>query len=280
MDGAKISPKTLDGENDIDTLCLRAVHALMKDGASRKKLSPRGVRTQKRTKRSNLVNGSVENARDVHAQRRAKLNDVSNETNLSNLEDPFKMVVAPPLQESLRSTCKRTEVHPMHVISTAISPDPLETWPEKQDVNDIKDMVKLTPDQIKKGYPPTLIIVRHDKSRERILVPKCQRQRLVVKEHETMLHVDGTRVHHELSRKFYWPNMIKEIKDICKACKLCQTAKVRRQHLSAAFEVAAKEDLPLPRQAYGIDFYGHTHGEILVALDLCTREVSLYMVSS
>jgi hypothetical protein len=94
----------------------------MKDGASRKKLSPR----------------------DVRAQKRAKINDVSNETELSNLEDPFKMVVAPPLQESLDSTCKRTEVHPMHVISTAISPDPLETWPEKQDVTDIKDMVRLT----------------------------------------------------------------------------------------------------------------------------------------
>jgi hypothetical protein len=257
MDGAKISPKTLDGGNDIDTLCLRAVHALMKDGASRKKLSPR----------------------DIRAQKRAKLNDVSNETELSNLEDPFKMVVAPPLQESLDSTCKRTKVHPMHVISTAISPDPLETWPEKQDVNDIKDMVRLTPDQIKKGLPPTLIIIRDDKSRERILVPKCQRQRLVVKEHETMLYVDGTReVHHELSRKFYWPNMIKEIKDICKACNSCQTAKVRRQHLSAAFEQAEKEDLPLPRQAYGIDFYGHTHGDILVALDLCTREVSLWFL--
>jgi hypothetical protein len=50
MDGAKISPKTLDSENDIDTLCLRAVHALMKDGASRKKLSPRDIRAQKRTK--------------------------------------------------------------------------------------------------------------------------------------------------------------------------------------------------------------------------------------
>ncbi len=147
------------------------------------------------TKRSNLEDGSVENARDIRAQRRAKLNPVSNETKLSNLEDPFKIVVAPPLQESLESTCKRTEVHPMHVISTAISPDPLETWPEKQDVADIKDMVRLTPDRIKKGYPPTLIIIRDDKARERILVPKCQRLRLVVKEHETMLHVDGTRVH-------------------------------------------------------------------------------------
>ena len=105
MDGAKISPETLDSENDIGTLCLRAVHTLMKDGASRKKLSPCDIRAQKRT----------------------KLNVVSNETELSNLEDPLKMVIAPSLQESLDSTCKRTEVHPMHVIST----DPLETRPEK-----------------------------------------------------------------------------------------------------------------------------------------------------
>jgi hypothetical protein len=47
MNGAKISPKTLDGGNDIDALCLRAVHALIKDGASRKKLSPCDIRAQR-----------------------------------------------------------------------------------------------------------------------------------------------------------------------------------------------------------------------------------------
>jgi hypothetical protein len=36
----------------------------------------------------------------------------------------------------------------MHVISTAIPPDPLETWPDKQDVTDIKNLIRLTPDQI------------------------------------------------------------------------------------------------------------------------------------
>jgi transposase InsO family protein len=257
--GANISPKSLKGETDIDVLCLKSVQRLMKDGASRKKLSPR----------------------DIRAQNRAQGKDPSKvtiEPPMSNLEDPFKMVVAPPIQESLDSTCKRTEVHPMHVISTAISPDPLESWPDKQDVKDIKDLIRLTPDQMKKGYPSSLIIVRDDQSRDRILVPKCQRLRLVVKEHETMLHESGRRVHHELVRKYYWPNMANEIKIICKACKSCQASKVRRQHLSAAFELAAKEDLPLPRQAYGIDFYGHTHGEILVALDLCTREVSLWFL--
>jgi len=86
-----------------------------------------------------------------------------------------------------------------------------------------------------------------------------------------MLYVDGPRVYHELSRKFYWSNMINQIKMICKACEPCQTAKVRRQQLSAAFEQADTEDLPPP----SIDFYGHTHGDILVALDLFTREPSL-----
>ncbi len=51
----------------------------MKDGASRKKLSPRDIRYQKR----------------------AQSKDVPEETKLSNDEDPLKMVVAPPIQESL-----------------------------------------------------------------------------------------------------------------------------------------------------------------------------------
>ncbi len=37
--GAIIVPKTLNGENDIDTLCLQAIHDLMTDGASRIKRS-------------------------------------------------------------------------------------------------------------------------------------------------------------------------------------------------------------------------------------------------
>ncbi len=72
--------------------------------------------------------------------------------------------------------------------------------------------------------------------------------------------------------------MTNQIKAICRACQSCQAAKVRRQQLSLVFEQALKEDLPLPRQAYGIDLYGHTHGEILVALDLCTRKVSLWFL--
>ena len=38
--------------------------------------------------------------------------------------------------------------------------------------------------------------------------------------------------------------------------------------------------MPLSRQAYGIDFYGHEKGEILVAIDLCTREATLWFLQN
>jgi transposase InsO family protein len=36
----------------------------------------------------------------------------------------------------------------------------------------------------------------------------------------------------------------------------------------------------MPRQAYGIDFYDHEQGEILVAVDLCTREATLWFLTN
>ncbi len=134
--GANIAPKTLNSENDIDTLCLQAIHDLMKDGASRKKLSPR----------------------DVRALKRAKIFDNHNETEVSILGSETISTMTPPSPESSDSTCTRTIEHPMHVISTAIPPDPRDTWPEKQDENDVKNKVRLLPDQMKKGYPSSLII--------------------------------------------------------------------------------------------------------------------------
>ncbi len=73
-------------------------------------------------------------------------------------------------------------------------------------------------------------------------------------------------------------HMAEEIKLLCSACKVCQQALVRRQNLSATFRQAEEKNLPLPRQAYGVDFYGHEKGEILVAVDLCTREATLWFL--
>ena len=117
--------------------------------------------------------------------------------------------------DASKSKCIRTTPHPLHVISTSLPPDPIETWPAKQSLDDIPTgMTRVAQDKVKKGLPNTLIVLKDDKGRERILVPRCQRQRLVTTEHETMLHVDGARVNYELSRKYFWPNMVQDIKTV------------------------------------------------------------------
>jgi len=53
------------------------------------------------------------------------------------------------------------------------------------------------------------------------------------------------------------------------------TASVRRRHLKAKFDPNAPPSTMLPRQDYGIDFYGVQDGEIMVIVDLFTRETIL-----
>ncbi len=110
-------------------------------------------------------------------------------------------------------------------------------------------MTLVPENQKRQEWPANLIVLKDDKNRERILVPACQRVALTKTEHETMLHVDITRVHYELSRKYYWLKMSENVKSICKACPKCQNGKIRKQQLSAEFEQAQKEDIPLSRQA-------------------------------
>ena len=68
------------------------------------------------------------------------------------------------------------------------------------------------------------------------------------------------------------------IKRIVMSCHDCQVSRMRLQRLSLEFAEADANQLPLPRQKYGIDFHGHAKGEILVAIDLVTREVCLWLL--
>ncbi len=139
-------------------------------------------------------------------------------------------------------------------------------------------MVQVPKDELKPGMPTDLIVLRNKHGRQRILVPRCQRIALTTMEHEIRLHVKGNRVHHELSRSYFWPNMAEQIKALCNACIVCKQASIQLKNLSSTFRQADHKDMRLPRQAYGIDFYGHEKGEILIAVDLCTREVSLWFL--
>ena len=83
-----------------------------------------------------------------------------------------------------------------------------------------------------------------------------------------------------LMPRYWWPDLSQLVKDVCGACRQCQRANVRRRHLSAKFSPLKNVNHAklLPRQEYGIDFYGHHDGNILVAIDLCTREVKLWFL--
>jgi hypothetical protein len=70
--------------------------------------------------------------------------------------------------------------------------------------------------------------------------------------------------------------MTKNVEDICTACQTCLTASVRRRHLKAKFDPNAPPSTMLPRQDYDIDFYGDYNGEIVVIVDLFTRENYTY----
>ena len=139
--------------------------------------------------------------------------------------------------------------------------------------------MRVPKEEMKKNLPHDLIVFRDANGRQRILIPKCQRIALTQREHETMLHVKGPRVLHELSRSYLWPHMAEEIKLLCTACRVCKRAQVQRQNLSSEFRQADEKDMPLPRQAYGIDFYGHEKGEILVAIDFKKRQLLLVELS-
>jgi hypothetical protein len=259
--------------HDLDLLVVDAIDRLMTGGISQEhdafaNLTPRELRAKRRENNGKV---NVDQSKDQD-------DGTTNFPDQSETEEEPK-TDSSPSPETKSTECQRTLNHPLHTVSTAPPPLPLEKWAPLQNSEDIpSNMMRVPKQEIKKGLPMDLIVLQDKKGHKRILVPKCQRIALTKMEHETMLHLKGNRVLHELSRSYFWPHMAEEIKLICSACKVCQQALVQRQNLSAIFRQAEEKDLPLPRQAYGIDFYGHEKGEILVAVDLCTREAMLWFL--
>ncbi len=131
------------------------------------------------------------------------------------------------------------------------------------------------------GFPEGLLVLEtSDKSTPRILVPKHVQHRLVTQTHLDIHHQHYRKVHKLLRPIFYWPSMDDDIATICKRCTVCQLAKVRRQKLQTDFDSLSPQATYKPRQHYGIDFYGLQGGEILVMVDLFTRETLLEWLPS
>ncbi len=145
-------------------------------------------------------------------------------------------------------------------------PDPHTKWVGQQDATEIPNGGRLL--EAPPGFPDGLLVVEDDQRRRRIIVPLEQRERLVKQEHLSLLHVGAERVARALSKCYYWHKMNDLIKRIVMSCHDFQVSRMRLQRLNLEFAEADANQLPLPRQRYGIDFHGHAKGEILVATDL------------
>jgi hypothetical protein len=93
--------------------------------------------------------------------------------------------------------------------------------------------------------------------------------------HEDIHHQSSIKVLYVLKALYYWPGMSAQVEKLCTACQTCLTASVRRRHLKTKFDAHAPQSTAMPRQDYGIDFYGVYKGEIMVIVDLFTRETIL-----
>jgi hypothetical protein len=125
------------------------------------------------------------------------------------------------------------------------------------------------------GYPHGLLAIPSDEySGHRIVVPVEEQKALIKNTHAEIHHQGHTKVHHVLYPLYYWPGMDSTIEAVCTACAKCM-ANRRRRKLNLDFNPASQKELLLPRQRYGIDFYGVHNGEILVMVDLFSRETML-----
>ncbi len=156
---------------------------------------------------------------------------------------------------------------------------PLSSWIGKQLLGQnvpkrhLNKVGKLT---MMEGYPHGLLAIPSDGyAGQRILVPLDEQKRLIKSTHAEIHHHGHTKVHHVLYPLYYWPGMDATIEAVCTACAKCIIATRRRKKLNLDFNPASQKELLLPRQRYGIDFYGVHNGEILVMVDLFSRETML-----
>jgi hypothetical protein len=156
---------------------------------------------------------------------------------------------------------------------------PLSSWIGKQLLGQniprkhLDEDGKLT---MMEGYPHGLLAIPLDGyAGQRILVPLDEQKGLIKSTHAEIHHQGHTKVHHVLYPLYYWPGMDATIEAVCTACARCIRANRRRKKLNLDFNPASQKQLLLPRQRYGIDFYGVHNGEILVMVDLFSRETML-----
>ena len=155
--------------------------------------------------------------------------------------------------------------------------EPIKNWIGNQLTNqNISRSVKQTIIKTHDNYPDGLLAIPSTKGGPpRIIVPLSEQEGLVKQAHLDIHHQNHRKVHSILYPLYWWPQMDRQIESICKACSHCQSGKMRREKIKSEFNAHGPQAKAGPRQHYGMDFYGLMNGEILVIVDLFTRETIL-----
>jgi hypothetical protein len=129
--------------------------------------------------------------------------------------------------------------------------------------------------QMMEHYPHGLLAIPSDGySGQRILVP-VDEQKALINMRKFIIKDTRRCITFSAYPLYYWPGMDATIEAVCTACAKCIRATRRRRKLNLDFNPSSQKELLLPRQRYGIDFYGVHNGEILVMVDLFSRETML-----
>ena len=151
-------------------------------------------------------------------------------------------------------------------------------YPRCKECEEIINKIKETPDK----YDKQDIYLREGLlfCNDRIWIPdiKTIKQEIYENYHDkiTAGHPGAEKTYSAIARNYYWPNMVKQIKDYVRKCIDCQTNKARSQR-----PFGQLENLPIPKQPWksiSIDYITglpvsstHKYDAILVVVDRLSK---------
>ena len=153
-----------------------------------------------------------------------------------------------------------------------VGTDPLvlQAWVKAQKA-EIDDIKKYYGEQVAKLSSGLKIVVDRQSGLSRIYVPRCFREQVAQKVHESTSHGGWKRVELALKKKYIWPSMQSYLKSYVRSCVHCVLAKSKLNWAHGRFKAV---EYKLPCRAYALDFYsiGETedgHIGVLTMVDLC-----------
>ena len=222
-------------------------------------------------------------ARRSSRNKRAKLSAKASTVTIS--DKGTDQALEKPLEETdsqKDDSCDPLTIEPKSSSYNKIEIEPIKNWIGSQLTNqNISQAVAQTIIKAHDNYPDGLLAIPSTKGGPpRIIVPVSAQEGLVTQAHLDIHHQNHRKVHSILYPLYWWPQMDRDIERICKACSHCQSGKMRREKIKSEFNAHGPQAKAGPRQHYGIDFYGLMKGEILVIVDLFTRETILQWLPS